>query len=211
MPAEKLIVGGAIVLKLTPTGERFTQARLLCSELGTLSVLKRNHRKQQGLAIDLFDQGEAHIDRKAGEEANHGFLTDFVVSKKRSGIGRSYRSLQAASWLSGLLLQNPMHGGTGEDLFTLAERAFDALSETTAPHAVLLKTLYLFARDEGYPVLQDWGKNLTANLSSDVAYLLKTPLQEIDRDPARQEAAFSSLAHYVAHHTHINLPAPTKP
>ncbi|MBK1879800.1 hypothetical protein [Pelagicoccus mobilis] len=206
MPAEKLILPQAIVLKQTPSGERFTQIHLLSVDLGLFSVLKRNRSKANGFTIDLFDQGEAHIDHKPGETANRGFLTDFVVSKKRSGLGKSYRSLQAASWLSGLLLRNPMHEESNEDLFHLAERAFDALSDGRPPHAVMLKTLYVFARDEGYPVLEDWASKLGPQIAGSVATLLNTPLAQIQLERETQQNAYASLAHYIEHHTHIHLP-----
>lgn len=206
MPAEKRILSDAIVLKLTPTGERFTQVNLLTSQHGLFSLLKRNQNKANAFSIDLFDQGEAHIDNKPGENANQGFLNDFHVSKKRSGLGKNYRLLQAASWMSGLLLANPIHEETTEDLLRLAERAFDALNDGRPPQAVMLKTLYVFARDEGYPILEDWASKLSPQIASKVATLLKTPLAEIQLDEASQKSAFASLAHYVEHHTHIRLP-----
>ncbi|EDY85179.1 hypothetical protein VDG1235_4814 [Verrucomicrobiia bacterium DG1235] len=206
MPAEKLIVADAIVLKLSPTGEKFTQVRLLSPEIGLLSLLKRNRAKTSSFSIDLFDQGEAHIDHKPGESSNNGFLTDFIVSKKRSGIGKSYRSLQAASWLSSLLLANPLHEGNQEDTFHLAQKAYDSLSEGLPPQSIMLKTLYLFARDEGYPVVEDWARKLPESLSRNAATLLNTPLSEIRLKNDEQQATLNSLAHYIEHNTHIHLP-----
>lgn len=206
MPAEKRILSEAIVLKLTPSGERFTQVDLLSPQFGLCRLLKRNRSKTGGFAIDLFDQGEAQVDHKPSESVNRGFLTDFTVSKKRSGLGKSYRLLQAASWMSGMLLRNPMHEETCEDLYRLAEKAFDALDLNSSPHAVMLKTLYVFARDEGYPVLEDWASKLPSQLARTVATLLNTPLAEINLEQESQRAAFDSLAQYVEHHTHINLP-----
>ncbi len=208
MPAEKIIVADAIVLKLTPSGEKFTQIKLLSPDRGLLSVLKRNRVKANGYSIDLFDQGEAHLDFKAGESANHGFLTDFSVSKKRIGLGKSYPALQAASWLSGLLLANPLHEDElGEETYHLTARALDSLSDAAPPQAVLLKTLYVFARDEGYPVLADWAHNLKPALASRVTTIINTPLKEITLSKEDQQSAFASLARYVEHNTHIRLPA----
>lgn len=206
MPAEKLILSSAIVLKLAPSGERFTQLHLLTPDYGLFNVLKRNRSKANAYTLDLFDQGEAHVDHKPGESAHRGFLTDFVVSKKRSGLGKSYRALQAASWISGFLLRNPMHEESSEDLFRLAERAYDALNDGRPPNAVMLKTLYVFARDEGYPVLEDWASKLPPQTANAAATLLNTPLANIDLPREAQQSAFASLAHYIEHHTHIHLP-----
>lgn len=206
MPAEKLILPEATVLHLIPTGERFTQVKLISPSIGVLSLLKRNQTKTKGFAIDLFDHGEAHVDHKPGEGSNNGFLTDFCVSKKRSGLGKSYRNLQAASWLSGLLLRNPMHDEMGAEVFALSERALDALSEAAPPNATKLKMLYVFARDEGYPVLEDWVSKLSPSLTETVRIILNTPLKEIELDSETQQSAFASLAHYVQYNTHIQLP-----
>ncbi|MDQ8179858.1 hypothetical protein [Pelagicoccus sp. SDUM812005] len=207
MPAEKLIVANAIVLKLSPSGEKFTQVRLLSAERGLLSVLRRNRSKSNPFSLDLFDEGEAQVDLKPGESANNGFLTDFTVSKKRIGLGKSYAALQAASWLSGLLLANPMHEDElGEETYRLALRALDSLSDGAPPHSVLLKTLYVFARDEGYPVLADWASKLPLALSEKVTHILNTPLKEIELHKDEQQNAFASLARYVEHNTHIRLP-----
>lgn len=206
MPAKKVILSEAVILKLTRSGERHTQVDLISPDHGLFRVLKRNSKKANTYAIDLFDQGEAHIDHKTGEHANRGFLTEFVVSRKRSGIGKSYRSLQAASWLSGLLLRNPLHDDTSEDLFLLAVRAFDALDDGRPAHAVMLKTLFVFARDEGYPLIEDWANKLPLEIANAVAYLLKTPLADLEHEPRIQETAYQSLALYIEHHTHIQLP-----
>lgn len=207
MPTEKRVIPNAIVLKLAPTGEKFTQARILSQELGLLSVLKRNRTKANGFSIDLFDQGEAHVDHKPGEGTHNGFLTDFVTTQKRSGIGKSYPALQAASWLSGLLIANPIHEHNQDETFVLAHRAFNSLAEGQAPIATMLKTLYVFARDEGYPVLEDWARKLPPSLSSQVTHILNTPLSDIALGKEEQQGAFSSLAHYIEFNTHIHLPA----
>lgn len=206
MPAEKVIVADSIVLKLTPTGEKFTQARILSPDLGLLSVLKRNQSKTNKFSIDLFDQGEAHVDQKRGESYNSGFLTDFVLTKKRTGLGKSYPALQAAAWISNLILSNPIHEVNQEDTFSLAQKAFDSLSDGMPPHSVLLKTLYVYARDEGYPVVEDWVRNLKTEFARKTTHVLNTPLTEISIGKDEQQASFESLALYLEINTHIHLP-----
>lgn len=208
MPAEKLIIANAIVLKLTPAGEKFTQVKLLSAERGLLSVLKRNRSKPNPYSIDLFDQGEAILDFKAGENSHHGFLADFTVSKKRIDLGKSYPALKAASWLSGLLLSNPLHEDElGEGTYKLTLLALDSLCSGAPPQAVLLKTLYIYARDEGYPVIADWVHNLKPTLATQVTTIINTPLKEITLESEAQQSAFGSLARYVEHNTHIRLPS----
>ncbi|MBC2604616.1 hypothetical protein [Pelagicoccus albus] len=206
MPAEKRIVPDAICLHLAPTGERFVRVQLFAKEHGLLSVLKRKSNQKNRFSIDLFDQGEAHLDLKNGGESQSGFLNDFFLQKKRSGLGKSYTALRAASWLSGLIARNPLHEEINEDLFALLTRALDALDQGQPCYAVMLKTLYIFARDEGYPILEDWSKRLSPDLYANVSKILNSPLAQINLDEDQQQSAYDSLARYIEAHTHIHLP-----
>lgn len=207
MPAKTLILPQAIVLKLAPSGENYTQVQLLTPEHGTLSTLKRNQSKASPSSIDLFDQGEAQLDHKPSDGSHQGFLNGFSVSKKRIQLGQSYPALKAASWISNLFLQNPLHQEEDAETFQLAEKALDALARNSSPQAVLLKTLYLLARHEGYPVKEDWARKLEPILARNVATLINTPLHKIRLDLQSQQAAFSALARYIEHHTYLKVPS----
>lgn len=206
MPAERLTLADSIILKLSPSGERFTRVQLVNREHGLVSLLKRINSKRQSHGFDLFDQGEVTVDHKPSESSNFGFLLDFNVSKKRSEIGKRYERLKAAAWISGLLLANPLHAENSEDTFILAERALDSLCTQDHPFATLLKTLYVFARDEGYPVLEDWVRNLSQPVSTVVHEMLNRPLSEIDSPTQIQANAFESLTHFIELKTHIHVP-----
>ena len=93
----------------------------------------------------------------------------------------------------------------GEANYRLVLRALDSLSDGAPPFAVMLKALYLFAREEGYPVLEDWARNLRPEQAEKVAAILNTPLADMTVAKEDQELAFSSLARYVEHNTHIYI------
>lgn len=206
MQAERRILADAIVLKLTPSGERFTQVHVLDREHGLLSLIKRNNAKKASPGIDLFDQGEVIADHKGGESSHYGFWVDFNLSLKHSAIGERYERLKAAAWLSGLILLNPMHAENCDDTFTLLAKALNALCQGLHPQAILLKSLYVFARDEGYPVLEDWIQGLDQRLAPHVANIINSPLAQLDTPKDLQKSAFDSLAFYVEHNTHVRLP-----
>lgn len=206
MPAERLTLADSIVLKLSPSGERFTRVQLLNREHGLVSLLKRIKSKQPSLGFDLFDQGEAIADLKPGEHSHFGFLVEFIVSKKRDELGLNYEKLKAAAWISGLFLANPLHAENSEDTFILAQRALDSLCTNQQPFATQLKTLYVFARDEGYPVLEDWVRNLSQSLSPVVHGMLNLPLSQITFPTEVQATALESLTHFIEFKTHIHLP-----
>ncbi|MDQ8203629.1 hypothetical protein [Pelagicoccus sp. SDUM812003] len=201
MPNQAVIVPDAIVLKITPSGEKYLRAQLLCPDLGALSAMMRKPGKSTRFSIDLFDQGEAKLDLKPGKQT--GFLTDFSHAKKRQGIGRSYSSLEAASQLSNFLLSNPIHDDNALSTFRLAEKAYDALDRNLPGEAILLKTFFVFSRDEGYPLLEEWASQLDAPTRRSVREILNTPLGELSMEKSHQSSALQSLRLYLERQTHV--------
>lgn len=203
MAAKLVLLENVTILKLTASGEKYVQVRLISPSHGIISALKRRRSKGQDFAIDLFDQGEAKVELKPDDAT--GFLTDFVCARKRSGIGKSYKTLEAASWLSNFLLANPIHDENRDSTSELAQKAFDALDAGLPSCAVLLKTLFVYSRDEGYPIVEDWARNLDPDFSAVVKKILNTPLVSLDVTPAQQQSAFEDLVQYIERHTHIYL------
>jgi len=64
-------------------------------------------------------------------------------------------------------------------VYTLLRNAFAAFSGPARPDVVHFKSLYRFARDEGYAVRQQWLPTLPADLQEKAGHLLHTPLGEI--------------------------------
>ncbi len=203
MAGRKVLVREAIVLKIAPTGETYLQIRLLSPDFGLLSLLQRRSSKKQVPTLDLFDQGEAAADLKPDEQ--NGFLNDFTLERRRSGIGRSYSILQAAARLSSFLAANPVHQENMASTFTLAEKALDALDAGLPTEPILFKTFFVYCRDEGYPVVEEWARQLPSSLAIEVRRILKSPLAELDANPESQSRALASLSRYIEQSTQIRL------
>ena len=201
MPQAAPVIVSALVLKTQPSGEKYVQAALLGKERGLIRCMIRKRSKPPHLLVDLFDQGEAAIDLKP--EGSSGFLKDFHIERKRAGIGRDYRRLQAASRLSNFVLANPIHEENVALIFALVEKALDSLEQGMPTAAVLLKTFYVYSRDEGYPMAEDWARRLPSDLASIVANVLNTPLAQLEVDAASQERALEALVAYLRHETHV--------
>ena len=69
-----------------------------------------------------------------------------------------------------------------------------------------LKSLYLFARDEGYPVKQEWLPSLAAADREVAASALNRPVGAQDADPADVARIRRSLEAYLGAHTEIIIP-----
>jgi hypothetical protein len=97
------------------------------------------------------------------ESSNQGrtwFVKEIRITTRRSGIGRSYDALRFASALASVVSRNPVHEESRANVARMLGTALDALASGARPDAVHLKSLYLFARDEGYPVQQEWMPSL---------------------------------------------------
>jgi len=169
-----------LVLAGAPGSERFENWDLFCPERGLLKVLRRvvtGKKTPPKPRPDLFDTGEAVIRPGAG---NSWFLEDYAPRLRRAQLAHPYARLAAASHWAKLLRDNLTHLEEVAPLFALSERVFDSLQDGHAPEAVLLKSLYAWARDEGHPVREAWLTSLPRETQEQVVTILQTPLAELD-------------------------------
>jgi recombinational DNA repair protein (RecF pathway) len=197
----------ALVLKTEPSGESFLKLHLLTAESGIFLCLKRLSKKPgTSTTPDLFDQ--AAILLETSQQGTMRFVKEYQLTRRREKIGQSYHSLRNASRLSQLLVANAAHMPESEWLFELATRAFDAFAEGKSPEVVLLKSLYLILKDEGYPVREAWWPTLHDDLRTQASQILREPA------PARLEkSAIESceriekhLTLWMRHHTDLIVP-----
>ena len=117
------------------------------------------------------------------ESSNQGrtwFVREVRIATRRAAIGGSYDALRFASALVSVISRNPVHEESRENVAQLLRTALDAFCTAGAPDIVHLKSLYVFARDEGYPVKQEWLPSLPAADRGVAAALLNRPLGEQD-------------------------------
>jgi hypothetical protein len=196
----------AFVIEKRPPADAFQAIGLFSGEHGNLLALQRVSKKASAshVATDLFDEVEAFL-----ESSNQGrtwFVKELRVLRRRSGIGRSYDALRFASALVGVVGRNNVHEESRPGVAKLLGTALDALNEGARPDAVHLKGLYLFARDEGYPVKQEWLPSLGDGDRVTAASVLNRRLGEQDADPEAVARVRQSLEDYLRRNTEIYLP-----
>ena len=183
----------ALVLKTEPSGESFLKLYLLTEESGVFLSMKRISKKANtSTTPDLFDQ--AAVILETSQQGTMRFVKEYQLIRRREAIGLSYRSLRGASRLGQLLVTNAAHMPESEILFDMTARAFDAFAEGKAPEVVLLKSLYLLLKDEGYPVRESWWPTLRADLSQSAQRILKAPA------PTRIDAAERETCERIEQH-----------
>lgn len=205
MPGQTLTTE-AFVIEKRPPSDVFQTFGLFSAEHGNLLALQRVPRKASGSHVspDLFDEVSGML-----ESSNQGrtwFVKELRITTRRSGIGRSYDALRFASALASVISRNPVHEESRGSVARMLGTALDALATGPRPDAVHLKSLYLFARDEGYPVKQEWLPSLSA---ADLAVAKSVLGRRLDQqDCAAPEVARlrRSLEAYLGASTDIIIP-----
>ena len=196
----------AFVIEKRPPADAFQTFGLFSAEHGNLLALQRIPRKPSPthVAPDLFDTISAMLE--SSNEGRTWFAREVRVVVRRSAIGRSYEALRFASALAGVVSRNAVGEESRPGVERLLRTALDAFGTDARPDIVYLKSLYLFARDEGYPVKQEWLPSLPPSDRGMAADLLGRPLSEQD-SPASEVARIRlALESYLGAHTEIVVP-----
>lgn len=130
-------------------------------EDGLLTALLRLPRAGASSANpppDLFDRLVLALEHGRGSPTGGPwFVREHRLLVRHAAIGRSYESLAAASRLARVITRNPGAQDTRAGIDALLTRAFAAFARPAAhPELVFFKSLYVFARDEGLPLKEEW-------------------------------------------------------
>lgn len=194
-----------VLLRRPSTSDAFQALSVFSEAHGTLLVLQRvSKRTNAALSpLDLFS--EVSLVLESSNQGRTWFVRDARVLKSAEGIGRDYAALQCASSLAWVVAQNTVAEESRAKVYALLRQAFDAFAGAPRPDVAYLKALYCLARDEGYPVKQDWFRSLAASDRKVVAALLNTPLSEQTADEAGVARLRERLEAYVRTQTDIML------
>ncbi len=204
MPAQALQVDAFVLLK-QPPADAFQAFNVFAADHGPLFVLQRFGHKSAnaGPALDLFD--EACLLLESSNQGRTWFVKEARILARHGEIGRSYEALRLASALASLVARNPVHEDSRAAVADLLRAAFTAFGAGPRPDIVYLKSLYRFARDEGYPVKQQWFPTLPPADRTEVAALLNLPLTDQTASPPVVARLQSRLEDYLRGHTEILL------
>lgn len=200
----------AFVLARRPPADSFQTFSVFSAEHGLLLILQRLPKKSAAnpsatsVALDLFD--EVSLLLESSNQGQTWFVKEARLITRHAGLGRSYATLTAASDLAKLITRNPVHEEGRATLAALLRTALAALAAGAPPAVVWLKSLYSFARDEGYPVKQQWLPTLPAALRATASHLLHTPLADLEKNenPDTPDLA-AHLATYLRGHAELHL------
>ncbi len=203
MPTLRLSTEGFLLSKKT-TGESYLSYQIFSGEHGLLLCLKRvSQKKTDKVQPDLFDR--AQLDLEKPQTGYAWFVRDYEIIKRHTGIARNYNSLLCASEFASTLLKNLTHTETFAGLFHLTGVVFQSWEKGLNPELVLLKSLYLFAREEGYPVKQDWWQNLPPSEREEATRLLNNKIETLNIDDEKLQSILQNFKKWLPQGTDILL------
>ena len=195
----------AIVLTRSPPADRFQQLAVFSAEHGALLCLLRLATKSTpgSALLDLFDETDLRLE--TSNEGRTWFIKEARVLRRNDAIGRSYESLRLASAFVAIIARNPVHEESREGVYHLLQQTFAAFGSADRPDLVYLKALYCFARDEGYPVKQEWWQELPRAARAAASAMLNQPVAGQSVAPAAVSQLTRRLEDYLKAHTEILL------
>lgn len=203
MPAP-LVSTQALALRKDSKGESYLSIRLLSPQLGCLDGLTRKSSKPSAAhQVDLFDEGEFVMELKPN--AHSGFIKEVTITRSRKEIAKNYNALAAASEIAKLIVSNPTHQENAAEVYDLLAKSLNAWERGASPKATLLKSMYLYCKDEGYPIKEEWRMRLPRKQRDTVDYILATPLDDIEIDESKLDSALDGVRKYMSRHTHLYL------
>lgn len=203
MASKTLQTEVCVLTRKAPT-ERSQPFGCLSTDQGCFLVWQRTARGagSGAVSMDLFDDLELLL-----TSANQGktwFVQEARLLARRAGIGRNYEALRLASRFAATVEKNPVSEESRERSLALTRQALDAFAETVkTPALVYLKALFSFARNEGYPVRQEWLEQLHAGLRDAAMAFLFTP-EKPGQDPEKPDPALAKLVERLENYLRSN-------
>lgn len=186
-------------------GEKFWRVVILTREYGARACLVRVAGKNKTTCVpDLFDEAEILLDKpKAGTDSNLRFAKEYRLVQRNHGISGNYKALVCACKFTTLLAKNAFSPDTYESVFKLCRNVLRAFGEKPNPDATYFKALWTLARENGYPVKEDWFEHSRFEEREGIANVLKTPLEQLEVDPLDLTLYTHRLESWLAREHHF--------
>ena len=169
-----------LVLSKSLSGERGILYRVFSPEAGLLALYKRVSSKTASALPDIFDAISARVSKASGGDLM--FVEEFEILGRRTGLAADYAAFCAACDIARIVAKNTRYLEEFARLHSALEGALDALEAGACADVVKVKFLYVFARDEGYPVKESFARSLDGGDLKLLSRLLSAPSSECGAD-----------------------------
>ncbi len=205
MPGQQLTSVAFILGRQASGSDTFEQLTAFSEEHGMLLCLRRVSTKAATSTppLDLFDEAELALE--SSSQGRTWFIKEHRHLRRFPGIGRSYDALRAAAALATLITRNPVADESRAPIVALLRQSLSSLETGARPDLVWLKSLFVFLRDEGYPVKQQWWQQLGSVEREAAAQILNQPIAGQNPEAATVVQLTQRLEAWVAGDTEIRL------
>lgn len=203
--SKRFLDSTVLILNKENSGENFTKLELFCPTNGKLITLNRFSKKYKSEnLLDLFDIGQIQL--TLSEQNGPSFVKEFHPLLHHKNIAKNYITFHhACNWVK-IISKNLLHIENLQYLFSLTQKTLHAFNTSSSPHAIYIKALYLFIRNEGYPIKEDWLINLSPNLITHAMGIIKHPLDNQNTPTGVFEELIQNIHTWMAQQTEIISP-----
>lgn len=187
-----------VVLDRAPAAEGWIRLTVFSAQEGRLECMQRVTSKPTAAApmLDLFDLARTTLETR--NQGRTWFVREAEVLRRRTGLGASYAALTHACRFARVLARTPVHDESREAVAALIERALGAWETGTRPDCVYFKSLFLLARDEGFPVREAWMRQLSTADNATTDTILRQPAATQSTAAPEVQRLTAALEDYLA-------------
>jgi hypothetical protein len=169
---------------------------------GIIAHFRKPGKRSPALAPpDLFD--EVTLATEAAGHARHHFVRECQIERRLPEVARSYHALREASLFGQTIWRNLDHLEFFPPLYELLEQALAAFARVVRPEVTHFKSLYLFAKLEGYPVKEDMIARWSPADREIAQALLRNPLDGELPDAEVAHQLLDRMRRYLREHSDI--------
>jgi recombinational DNA repair protein (RecF pathway) len=201
----QLLTTQALALARVPTGDNWLRVTAFSADHGILDCLQRIARRSASRSppIDLFD--EVQVSLESRNQGRTWFVGEVTVIGRHAGLSASYAALRDACRFAQVLARNPVPDESRAAVYALLKRALEAWAAGSRPEVIYLKSLFLLARDEGYPVREEWWRRLPPDDREAADAVLRRPAADQAVGAPDVSRLGRSLEEYLAHHAEFRF------
>ena len=190
------------LLNRIETGENHLRLMVFSSAQGLQPALLRKIRKKGSPSHpDLFDEVELAL--QVTKTSGMPFVKEHRVLNKRTELSSSHTLFSAASGIARFYLDNGAHLLEPEKFSFLLDSSLHALMKGGEPLVVRFKMLYVFAKEEGYPVKQSWLVGLSKKELEFAQSVLFQRVSEQSPEMEKLESSLNSLENWLEAETEL--------
>ncbi len=158
---------------------------------GPFWAMKRISSKKIGSQPDLFDRLEGTFE--VSKSPDMYFLNGVEAIHKVESLVKYFDSFELASEWAKVLIKNSKHFENWFYIFGLTQICLEAYNAGKCPYTVGTKTLFLLAKHEGYPVEEDFFKNLREEDKKIFFQIIKLPASLREPNPSTIKDTYKRL------------------